>query len=50
MDRGVGSPKLVNLGSATAFNINLKLDFETKNVVATAAIADQVLRCNTLCC
>ena len=43
VDRGVGSPNLVNSGSATTFNINLKLDSETKNVVAAASIVDQVL-------
>jgi len=44
MDRGVGSLRLVNSGSAIAFSINLKLDSETKNNVVVAAIADQVLR------
>ena len=43
MDRGVGSPRLVNAGSATAFGINLKLDYESKNIVVAAVIADQVL-------
>ena len=43
-DRAVGSPRLVNLGSAIAFGINLKLDSEIKNDVAAAAIAYQMLR------
>jgi len=34
---------LVNSSSATTFSINLKLDSETKNAIAAAAIADQVL-------
>ena len=42
VDRGVGSPRLVDSGSTTAFDINLKLDSETKNVVAATTIADQV--------
>ncbi|XP_052203474.1 6-phosphofructo-2-kinase/fructose-2,6-bisphosphatase-like [Diospyros lotus] len=44
VERGVGSPMIVNSGSATAFSINLKLDSETKNTVVAVAIADQVLR------
>ncbi|XP_052194189.1 uncharacterized protein LOC127802428 [Diospyros lotus] len=43
VNRGVGSPRLVNSGSVTAFDINLKLDSKTKNVVAATTIANQVL-------
>ncbi|KAH9661974.1 6-phosphofructo-2-kinase/fructose-2,6-bisphosphatase [Citrus sinensis] len=50
VDRGVGSPRLVKSASASTFNIDLKLDTETKNsmpaaagAVAAAAVADQML-------
>ncbi|KAK3206573.1 hypothetical protein Dsin_020619 [Dipteronia sinensis] len=50
VDRGVGSPRLVKSASANTFNIDLKLDSETKNsmpaaagAVAAAAVADQML-------
>ncbi|KAK6122138.1 hypothetical protein DH2020_044117 [Rehmannia glutinosa] len=50
VDRGVGSPRLVKSASATTFNIDPKLDSESKNsmpaaagAVAAGAIADQML-------
>ncbi|GAB2275056.1 hypothetical protein Dimus_009824 [Dionaea muscipula] len=50
VDRGVGSPRLVKLGSTSTFTTDVKLDSESKNVipaaagaVAAAAVADQML-------
>ncbi|KAL6499864.1 hypothetical protein OROGR_027774 [Orobanche gracilis] len=50
VDWGVGSPRLVKSTSATTFNIDSKLDAESKNsmpaavgAVAAAAVADQML-------